>query len=303
MPRDAIEFQPWQDANRAVVAGELRVRSTADIKIFDGQHRRRAIKDVLKSLISARHNRDKLSSLQEASVPIMLYVESSIEALRQMFADAAQTKTIEANTVAQFDQRDAFNRAAMLLLEDSYFLDGRVEMERASVSRANPNIIAINQLAATLKTVEVGLNGRVSKERNAEYLADSDSIEELVERCLEWSDAFMPSAREEYDLLLIGEIDNSDIPQLRSRTLAFNAAVIRILAGCYHEWRKDNADWKALAGFIRAASFQPGAGAEAGALLVDSGAIIPGGVTPIGRQAEMVAAVNYIVRQAKSASN
>jgi DGQHR domain-containing protein len=295
---DAIEFQPWQDVERAVVVGQLRVRAAEAIKIFDGQHRRYAIKDVLKSLSEDLSKERKLSSLKEASVPVMLYAEYRIDALRQMFADAAQTKSIERNTLTQFNRRDAFNRAVEQLLEISEFLKGRVEMERASVARTSPNIISVNQLADTLRAIEVGIKGRVSKERNNEYLTN---VDELVDRCWAWSDEFMPAVREEYDDLLVGEIDNSEIPEMRSRTMAFNATVIRILAGCYHEWTKGCADWQPLADFIRAASLRPGAGE--GTLLVDAGAVIPGGVSPIGRQAQMVDAVDYIVRQAKAGGN
>lgn len=293
---DAVDFQAWQDTTMPVVAGQLRVLTTGEIKIFDGQHRRRAIKNALKSLSGDRLKASKLSYLQGASVPIMLYAESSIGALRQMFADAAQTKTIERNTVAQFDRQDAFNVAAEQLFEISELLAGRVEMERPSVARTSPNIISINQLAAALKVLEVGIKGRVSKERNSQYLAN---VDDLVDRCHTWSDEFMPAAREEYDKLLSGEIDNSEIPESRSRTMAFNATVVRILAGCYHQWGKDNTDWQPLADFIRAASLKPGAGN--GALLVDAGAVIPGGISPIGRQMQMAAAVDYIVQQAKIA--
>lgn len=295
---DDVEFQPLQDTNRAIVAGMLRILSTSDIKIFDGQHRRRAIKDALESLSQNRHKQDKFATLQGESVPVMLYAESSIDALRQMFADAAQTRTIETNTVARFDWRDAFNRAAEQLGEISDFLGGRIERERPTVARSSPNIIAINQLAATLKAVEVGIKGRVSQELNNHYLI---SVDELVDRCWAWSDEFMPAAREEYDNLLSGDLDNSEIPEMRPHTMAFNATVIRILAGCYHEWTKGSADWKPLADYIRSASLKPGA--VNGTLLVESGVVLPGGITPVGRQKEVVGAVDYIVRQARAAVN
>ena len=295
---EAIEFLPYpgqEDTGKAVIVGQLSLRSAESVKIFDGQHRRRAIKDALKSLREGRRQGARLSSLQEASVPVMLYAEPSIDHLRQMFADAAQTKTIERNTVTMFDRRDAFNQASEQLLEISEFLAGRVEFERASVSRNSPNIVSVNQLAVTLKTVEVGIKGRVSKTANDECLANMD---DLVDRCWAWSDEFMPAAREEYDDLLAGEIDNSEIPEMRSSTMAFNATVVRILAGCYHEWVKDNAAWEPLADFIRSASLKPGSGK--GSLLVDAGVVIPGGISPIGRQAQMVEAVDYIVQQVRS---
>ena len=298
---DALEFQPYMpDSGAEVVVGKLTVHTdgVASMKMFDGQHRRRAIKDVLRELSLNPINAKKLASLKEASLPIMLYVEDNIEALRQMFADAAQTRTIERNTVTRFDQRDAFNLAAMWIAENSDLFIGRVEMERASVTRSSHNIIAINQLAMTLKTMEVGYKGRVSKDRNDQYMLDLDS---LYERCMTWADDFMPTARSEYNDLMAGDVDNSDIPQGRSKTMAYNATVIRILAGCYHEWTKEGADWKTLADFLRSASLVPGV--NRGSLLVDAGVVAPGGISPQAQQGLTVQGIDYIVSRAKEANS
>ncbi len=295
---EGIEFLPWQDTERAVVAGQLRILEAGALKIFDGQHRRRAIRDALKALRENPRRRARLSSLEGESVPIMLYEEEDISALRQMFVDAANTRSIERNAVSRFDWRNAFNVAADNLLAISEFLDGRVETEYPTVARSNTNIISINQLASTLKVIDVGIKGRVSKERNDDHLA---KIDDFVDRCWAWSDEFLPAARQEYDDLLAGEIDNSELPEMRSTTMAFNATVFRILAGCYHEWVKDDANWEPLANFIRAASLVPGA--YKGTLLVDAGMVIPGGITPIGRQAQMTQAVEYIVRHARESTN
>lgn len=305
-----VEFQsytPDSDADDAV--GELTIYpdGAADMKMFDGQHRRRAIKDVLYELSRNTAGSRKLKSLKDASMPVMLYAEDSIDALRQMFADAAQTRTIERNTVTRFDQRDAFNLAALWISEISDLfiaprdgrIDGRVEMERASVARSSPNIIAINQLAAALKTLEVGYTGRVSRERNDEYMLD---LEALYERCLDWSDDFMPAARYEYNDLMNGEIDNSEIPEKRAETMAYNAIVIRILAACYHEWlKKHGSDWQPLADFLQDASLRPGV--TKGSLLVDAGVVAPGGTSPIAQSQTVVRAVEYIVNQAEERMN
>lgn len=295
---EQIEFQPWQDPGMAVVAGQLRIRNATVLKMFDGQHRRYAFREVLNSLRGNPQRRDRLDALKGDSVPIMLYEEPRIDALRQMFVDAAKTRPIERNTVAVFDRRNAFNVAADELLDVSDFLSERVERESPTVARNNAKIISINQLSSALKVLDVGIKGRVSKERNDEYLAN---IDELVDRCWLWSDEFLPAIRQEYDDLLAGKINNSEIPGMRSKTMAFNATVIRILAGCHHEWSKDSADWKPLANYVRAASMEPGVSEDS--LLVDAGAVLPGGISPIGRQSQMAAAVEYIVRQAKATRN
>ena len=301
---DAVEFAPYMDENGQLIDsyGEMRILGARKhtMKIFDGQHRRRAIADALDELENDVHRAEQLEYLRQASVPVVLYAEEDIKALRQMFADASKTKPIESNTVTRFDERDAFNLAAMRVSESSSLFNGRVEMERTTVRRAGECLIAINQLAATLKTLDVGYNGRVSKERNDEHMLD---LEGLYARCLTWADDFMPAARAEYDDLIAGETDNSEIPKLRSATFAFNASVIRIFAGCYYEWTKDGSDWKPLAQFIRQALLAPGKSEKDGALLVDAGVVTSGGTTPIPRAQEMVKAINYIVNQAKAVSD
>ena len=297
----AVEFNSYvEEPNEISSVGELRIGHSglASMKMFDGQHRRRAIKDVLDELSHNQRHSSKLAFLEEASLPIMLYAEDSIDALRQMFSDAAQTRSIERNTVTRFDLTDAFNLAALEMEDISDLFKGRVEMERVSVSRGSHNIVAINQLAMTLKTIEVGYKGRVSKDRNDSYMLDLDS---LYERCLTWADDFMPTARDEYNDLMTGETDNSDIPQKRAKTMAYNAAVIRILAGCYYEWTKDGDDWKPLAEFFRDASLAPGC--HSGTLLVDAGIVAPGGISPAAQQGLVAQGIDYIVRRAKEESD
>ena len=160
----------------------------------------------------------------------------------------------------------------------------------------NENIIAINQLSLTLKTLEVGYKGRVSKDNSDQYML---TLDDLYERCWTWSDEFMPSARDEYEWLMAGDIDNSEIPQKRATSLAYSATVIRLLAGCYYEWTKDGSDWTPLAEFIRSSSLEPRSGK--GALLVDAGLVAAGGTTPFARAQLVTSAIDYIVRQAASA--
>ena len=294
---DAVQFHSYaSEPDTDISVGRLTIHTDGPdrMMMFDGQHRRRAIKNVLADLSHGERHKRKLSCLKEASMPVMLYVEDNIEALQQMFADAAKTRAIERNTVTRFDQRDAFNRAALWIAKNSDLFAGRVEMERASVSRHNRNIIAINQLAMTLRTLEVGYGGRVSSNRNDEYMLD---IESLHNRCWTWADDFMPAAREEYSDLMAGEIDNADIPDKRAETMAYNATVIRILAGCYHEWTKNGDDWKPLARFIREASLRPGA--SKGSLLVDAGVVAPGGTSPFAQQSLVVGAIDHVVQQAQ----
>ena len=109
---DAVEFRSYMDDQNAVSSvGELQIRAegATSMKMFD----RPSTDDgpsrtcCMTFLTIARYSEKLSSPERKHRCPVMLYVEDSIEALRQMFADAAQTRTIERNTVTRFDQRDA----------------------------------------------------------------------------------------------------------------------------------------------------------------------------------------------------
>ena len=297
-----MEFTPYKDENGRPNEnfGELRILASFrnTMRIFDGQHRRRAIGDLILELAEAKENSSRYrgSALLQDSVPVALYVEKETSLLRQMFSDASKNRKIEANTVTRFDQRNAFNRAAVRLSEESSLFGGRIELERTTVPAGNASLMSINQLAKGLKATEVGIRGRVSRERNTDYL---QGLDELCRRCSVWADEFLPAAREEYAGLVNGEIDNDTIPSLRRQSLAFNATFIRIMAGCYQYWlREVSQDWEPLAYYVHESVLTPGGGDS---LLVDAGAMVPGHSSPVARHQEMEGAINYIVQEARKA--
>ena len=299
---DALEFEPYQDPDGNEYSpnfGELNIITNRanTMRIFDGQHRRRAIQDTLDRLGNAEDQIDKLTDLQGSSVSIVLYAEDDIGALRQMFTDASKTKRIEANVVARFDKRDPFNLAAMHLVDESQLFGGRVELDATTVARGSQMLLSVNQLAQTLRVLTVGYGSRVSRVQNDLYMQDLDG---LYESCLTWSDEFLPNARWEYDGILSGNIKNEDIPAHRAESLAFSTTFMRILAGCYHDWMEEKDDWTPLAEYLKGARLETGGGH--GTLLVDAGAMLPGDNAPIGRRQEVEGAIKYIVLHASEAA-
>ena len=295
---DALEFEPYQDQDGNEYGpnfGELKIITNRanTMRIFDGQHRRRAIQDTLDRLGNAEDQIDKLTDLQGSSVSIVLYAEDDIGALRQMFTDASRTKRIEANVVTRFDKRDPFNLAAMHLVDASQLFGGRVELDGTTVARGSQTLISVNQLAQALRVMTVGYRSRVSRAQNDLYMQDLDG---LYESCLNWSDEFMPNARWEYDGVLSGNIKNEDIPAHRAESLAYSTTFMRILAGCYHDWMEEKDDWTPLAKYLKGARLETGGGH--GTLLVDAGAMLPGDTAPTGRRQEVEGAIKYIVQHA-----
>ena len=258
---DYVRFEgyPEEDGSTSQEFGKLTILKTETGEkapvLFDGQHRRRAIRDLIQWIVSHKSN-SHAQELMRSKIPVLCYEEASEEKLRQMFIDHGRSKATEANAVTIFDQQDPFNVATRLLVDRSKLFNGRVEMDRTTVARTSHCIIAINQLAKALKHTELGYTGRLTDNKIFDYRREGP--EALTERCLEWSDGFMPAARIEYDDLCHNALDNSSIPDRRPASLAYNATVIRVLAGCYHEWSKHYGHWHPLAHFIRQADFTPG---------------------------------------------
>ena len=297
---DAVDFEPYvdeQDQPENPNFGALRILTNRvnTMRIFDGQHRRRAIQDVLNELSDASDNKSasRLDQLRKASMTIVLYAEDNIGTLRQMFVDASKTKRIEGNTVTRFDQRDAFNLAAVWLADNSQLFQDRVEMERSSVPTSSQSLLAINQLAAILKSLVVGYHGRVSRDMNDSLMQDLD---DLYNRCRIWADEFMSASREEYRGLTSDEIENSEIPLWRARTFAYNVTFMRVIAGCYHLWLKEHDSWEPLAKMIREASINNGTGHG---LLVDAGLVSLNGAGLFARRQEVARAIDYIIKVAE----
>ena len=304
---DAVEFEPYENEAGTISQnfGEMRIRTNRvnTMRIFDGQHRRRAIQDVLAALSQSEERADKLDALRKASMTIVLYAEDDIATLRQMFVDAAQNKRIEQHTITRFDQRDAFNLMAVRIAENSRTFKGRVEMERSSVSATSQSLLAINQLASVLKATEVGYGSYRSgsedpyRKVNQRYMLDLDG---LYERCRVWADEFLPAAREEFAGLLNGDIKNHEIPRLRAKTFTYSTTFIRVLAGCYHLWIIGSESWSPLADFISKAAIERGSGHG---LLVDAGMVIaPANTNLFARRQEVNRGIDYILDAAKAAA-
>ena len=290
---DALVFEEYAEQ---VDFGELRIRTNQvnTMRIFDGQHRRRAIRDVLLELREANEvgAKGKYAELSSASITVGLYAEEDIRILRQMFVDASKTKRIEANTVARFNRRDPFNLVAMWLSGTSRLFKYRVEQDRSSVSRVSENLLAINQLASCLKTVEVGYGRRVTRDRSEECMRE---LNELQARCGTWANDFLPAAREEYEGLANGALEESEIPYIRAGTFLLSVTFLNLLAACYHRWTELGRDWQELARFIRVANLRSGGGHG---LLVDAGLVAPDGKTLFTRRQEVFAAMSYIIDRA-----
>ena len=293
-----VKFQPYegQSPDASPVVGELKVIQGGRpfLKILDGQHRRWAIRNYRTSPPLGDVFETRRERFEKCQMPVALYEEADTAGIRQMFADMAQQRKMDAVTTARFDMRDPFNQAADILMESSDWIASYVEMNASTVPRTSEKLVAFNQLAANLKTLMYGYYGRASRNRSQEAALD---IESIVELGREWTDVFLPEAREEYLELMGADVDSNYIPSRRPHTLAYNGTILRILAGCYYEWTHQYPELSTdvLAQFINEISLDP---RQRTGLLVESGVFDFKRVTLIARRQEVVDAIRALVRGA-----
>ena len=292
---DAVDFEAFEGYSDF---GELRIRADKanTRRIFDGQHRRRAIHDVLTELRNGNgeSGKSRFRELQVSSVSIVLYEEDDIGKLRQMFVDASQTKPIEAYVSSRFDSGNAFNVIAHEVSHRSKLFRDRIEMDRSSVNRASSDLASINQLVGILKRALTS-NRRISRQMNREFMNNRD---ELVERALIWTDAFLPAAREEYQGLFESYGAGRQLPIMRGNTFAVSVTFFNLLAECYQLWCSGGTEWEPLAEFVHAADVEIGSRDN---LLAKAGLMAHDGKSLFSRRQELEGAARYILSEVRRA--
>lgn len=313
---DYVEFVPYKDENGqpSESLGFIRIPldgGSASIRILDGQHRRMAIqtvRDRLRREIRAEKeplpkngNSNSLKKLErkserldEMAIPVNLFEEGNEGELRQMFADLAKTRNIDAAAKARFDQRNPFNRAAVEIVEfeRSDLLSGRIEMERATPVRTSNDLLSISQLARCLKELKYGFGSRASRDRIREA---ENNYQELIDTGITWADEFLPRARKEYEDLLSIELEEDFVAKNRSEFVSYSVTVLRLMAGCFHEWQYNfGGEWHRLADWLREADFDLD---SEECIFRKSGMLTTGNPTLVSRRQNMQATINHIVSQ------
>lgn len=321
---DYVEFVPYKDENGqpSESLGFIRIPldgGSASIKILDGQHRRMAIqtvRDRLRQEIRAQKEQSskngnnsslkklerKFERLDEMAIPVNLLEEGNQNELRQMFADLAKTRNIDATTKTRFDQRNPFNRAAVEIVkfERSNLLTDRVEMERTTPVRSSDDLLSISQLARCLKELKYGFGSRASRDRIREA---ENNYQELIDTGIIWADEFLPNARKEYEDLLSIELEEDFVAKNRSKTVCYSVAVLQLMAGCFYEWQVLKGSWHkwhGLADWLREADFDVD---SEECIFLRHGMLVPGSYALVSQRQRVTATINHIVSQAWIASS
>jgi hypothetical protein len=176
---------------------------------------------------------EQLDRAQNETIAIDLIVEDDPDSARQIFVDVANNALgISKSVTSRFDQRKVVNRALQKLLSDpnaAELINNRIDQEKDRVVGSNPNLMGATHLTDIIRTIEVGISGRVS-----------DAMEKTLDE-----QQLARSANAFFEVLTKGFPDfqrvadgSKEVGDLREGSLLFSTTMLRILAGVYHELKQ-----------------------------------------------------------------
>ena len=168
-----------------------------------------------------------LQRLGAERVAVQIVIVDADEEYKQMFVDIANNaKGISRSTLTRLDSRQIVNRCLDAVVEHPLLKD-RVDFERDNVSGStNPNLTSAKAVADIVRTLQVGVAGRITRQRE-------DTLD--ASKMIDGARLFLDSLVEGFtDYLAIA--DNVLTPQeLRQRSLLASVSMQRVLAGVYYD--------------------------------------------------------------------
>ncbi len=236
-------------------------RSLGDLHIVDGQHRilgmfraadqisidldkvrsrlanvRRlegdgsiAEKEARKAIAELELQRDRMNNER---VNVQIFVEADEKAYRQIFYDVADNALgITASVRSRFDSRKIVHRSLGEVMTHP-LLKGRVDPEGDRMGPTSPYAMGAKHVAEIIRTVNVGLDGRVSRRQEDEF-KEADLVAAAKSYLTIITEAFP-----QFQALTAGQIMAAD---LRKNSLLGSVLFVRVLGGAYHDLLKFHA--------------------------------------------------------------
>lgn len=174
----------------------------------------------------------KRQVLGSERVTVQIVAIDDEDETRQMFADiATNAKGITLAVRSRFDQTRLVNRVMQQVVENHPLLANRVDGQKDRLLGDNPHLVGAQHVADVVRTILVGIGGRVSVRRE-----DEVNEREVAKDTKLFLDALVQGF-EDYESIVDGTVAP---PALRSRSLLGSPVMFRVLAGVFHDMTVNN---------------------------------------------------------------
>lgn len=152
--------------------GVLKVSMNTSILINDGQHRRAAIEEAIKTK----------PELGQDNIAIVFYVDEGLNRSQQMFADLNQHAIRPSSSLSTlYDDRDPGSRVAKFLARNATPFIGFTEMEKSSIPIKSNKIFALSAIKhATRALLRKGPKDEISESEKETALAFWNQLNEQL---------------------------------------------------------------------------------------------------------------------------
>ncbi|MBY8855381.1 DNA sulfur modification protein DndB [Nocardia sp. CA2R105] len=227
--------------NTAIKCGFMVVVDSTKFYITDGQHR---IAAITGHHVGKTHTpglvHDEDGAFASDGLAVVIIIEEKLPAIQQDFADAARTKSLPLSLLAAFNTREPINRVLTRIVDESPFLEKRVDETSKSLSKGATSLFLLNQIRGLVKEILVG-----------DYAISEDALSRHTQRLLASKadqDAFVEDTLLVLDTLVrhmdpwrsISGIasDPQLIPKLRAEYINMTATGLVLIGRAVHEINK-----------------------------------------------------------------
>jgi DNA sulfur modification protein DndB len=160
-----VKFEPMGDQGDSSRVGRLKIDMKSQFIIYDGQHRRAAIDEALKTK----------PELGDETISVVFFVDRGLERCQQMFADLNRYATRTSPSLGiLYDHRDEGALLSKKVVANSTAFQDIVEMEKSSLSPRSRKLFTLSAIHMANAAI---LSGHAY-----------DSFDEAVEACCSFWD-------------------------------------------------------------------------------------------------------------------
>lgn len=240
LPESVADEELFTPFEAGADIGILNLPMEADLLINDGQHRRAGIAAAL----------EEDPSIGEDVIAVVLFPFEDAARAQQMFSDLNRTAASTTKSLnILYDHRDRLSNITMTLTQAVEVFNGRVDKERASLSKRSPALITLGSLHDGTKE----LLGEVTE-------ADATDKQDLAVAFWQTVGASLPPWADVAS-------GRTKAPQVREATITTHAVTLRALGESGRvlvakrpddwasviaqvfpaiDWRRENSDWQGV---------------------------------------------------------
>ena len=170
-----MRFSPSPSLGEDGKQGRLYISMNSKLLINDGQHRRKAIEEALKTM----------PELGNDSISVVFFADKGLKRSQQMFADLNKHAVKPTTSLGiLYDHRDAYSTFIVRLANQIEIFRDRVELEKTSISNRSTKFFTLSGISEAIKHL-LSHNTKIISEEQEKFV--TEFWNEVARNIPEWN--------------------------------------------------------------------------------------------------------------------